>query len=190
MAARKWWMAMALAVMVTPVLGGAAAQAEDAVPVLEKLAPAGTITVKDDKSCFDLQVTGNGFEPNEQIQLNVGTDRAMGVLKGAPVTVTTDTNGEITPLWLHPCQITTHGAIERDFTCTANDVERGDCQEHQIGDVITSGSRWRSTQVWVQASREVPAEPHPDDGSPYLGNEPYWKPVTHVTWPLEITSLK
>ncbi|MFC8919505.1 hypothetical protein ACFT5C_27440 [Streptomyces sp. NPDC057116] len=151
-------MAMVVAATVSPALGGVPAQAGDAKPTLEKVAAMGMVVAQDDKSRFDLRIKGHGFEPGEKIKLDVGTDQAVGVLSGAPVMVTVDKNGNIPEMDLHPKGITTHGSTEKDFTCKAEDVERGRCKEHEIGNGVQEGSVWRSTTVHVAAYREVQSD--------------------------------
>ncbi|MFD8145332.1 hypothetical protein [Streptomyces sp. NPDC059708] len=203
MSGRRWW---AVAVVVPAVLvpaasGGVPAQARPAAaagPVLEKIAPAGDIEVADDKSCFTVTVRGTGFPAGREVVLDVGTDRAMGVLRGAPVRVTPDEAGAFGPTAFTPCGVTTHGSTESDFTCTQERVRNGDCREQQVGVVLTKGSRWHSTLVKVAAAHEVvevmdPKERECDDPDicqdvqsvPEKRTVRKW--LAEVSWPLKVT---
>ncbi|MFB6690063.1 hypothetical protein ACFCX3_06025 [Streptomyces virginiae] len=71
--------------------------------------------------------------PGETIRMEVGTDQAEGVLRGAPVTVTVDEHGNIAERTLTPCGVTTHVSTETDFTCKVENVEREQCRNDQIG---------------------------------------------------------
>ncbi len=117
---------LVVAAVMPVVVAGVPAQARvgaaASAPVLEKIAPQGAVEVADDKSCFTVTVKGSGFVPGEATRLDVGTDQARGVLRGAPVTVTPDAEGNFGPTTFTPCGVTTHGSTESDFTCTLTHV--------------------------------------------------------------------
>ncbi|MCI4078888.1 hypothetical protein [Streptomyces sp. MMS21 TC-5] len=163
MSVRRWWPAVLVVAAVMPVVvAGVPAQARvgaaASAPVLEKIAPQGAVEVADDKSCFTVTVKGSGFVPGEATRLDVGTDQARGVLRGAPVTVTPDAEGNFGPTTFTPCGVTTHGSTESDFTCTLTHVDLKECREDQVGDVLQKGGRWFSSKVivWAIANRPDP----------------------------------
>ncbi|MFG2339767.1 hypothetical protein [Streptomyces yangpuensis] len=213
-AGRAWWTAALLvsAVVVPALLAGAPAQAEQETaaltPVLEKVSPAGTIEVVDDHTCFTVTVKGRGFTPDvvttteegeevhsQAVTLEAGTDQAMGVLRGAPVTVYPDANGTFERTFT-PCGLTTHGSTESDFTCKPADVDRGDCKEYEVGDVKQKGGRWFSRIVKVTATHD-PCTATADETSCDMNRmhgdgDTKLLPVHlgEVTWPLKVTGKK
>ncbi|MFF4293446.1 hypothetical protein ACFY0N_07285 [Streptomyces vinaceus] len=212
-AGRTWWTAaLVSAVVVSALLAGAPAQAtqENAAPapVLEKVSPAGTIEVVDDHSCFTVTVRGRGFTPDvvtttedgeevhsQAITPEAGTDQAMGVLRGAPVTVYPDAKGTFERTFT-PCGLTTHGSTESDFTCKGADVEHGDCKEYEVGDVKQKGGRWFSRVVKVTATHD-PCTATADENSCSMsrmrgegGMKLLPVDLGEVTWPLKVTGKK
>ncbi|MFE2165888.1 hypothetical protein ACFXB3_12590 [Streptomyces sp. NPDC059447] len=206
----RWSMAAVVvsAVLVSAAAGGVSAQARPAAaaaaaagPVLEKIAPAGAVEVPDDKSCFTLTVKGTGFPAGRELVLDVGTDQAMGVLRGAPVRVTPDQAGAFGPTTFTPCGVTTHGSTESDFTCTDDRVRNGDCVKEQKGDVLQKGGRWFSRIVKVVAFNEEvevmdPKERECDD--PDICQDVHSVPerrtvrkwLAEADWPLKVTGTK
>ncbi|MFE5723692.1 hypothetical protein [Streptomyces erythrochromogenes] len=212
-AGRTWWTAALVSAVVVPaLLAGAPAQAKQEsaalAPVLEKVSPAGTIEVVDDLSCFTVAVRGRGFTPDvvtttergeevhsQAVTLEAGTDQAMGVLRGAPVTVYPDANGTFEETFT-PCGVTTHGSTESDFTCKPADVERGDCKDYEVGDVKQKGGRWFSRVVKVTATHD-PCTATADERSCSMnrrqrdGDRKLFRVrLGEVTWPLKVTGKK
>ncbi|MFE2156138.1 hypothetical protein ACFXAO_39595 [Streptomyces lavendulae] len=198
--------------MVPVLAGGSSAQtrAEDAPagPVLERVAPVGAVEVADDKSCFTLTVRGRGFVPDvvskgkdgstlhsQEVSLSVGTDQAMGVLRGAPVSVYPDADGVFEKTFT-PCGVTTHGSTESDFTCDAKKVEDGHCEEWEVGNVKQSGGRWVSRLVKVVATHEPCLGVEKDERRACFkkhgtkGNFTGTQTLGRVTWPLKVTGKK
>ncbi|MFF0549458.1 hypothetical protein ACFYUL_10890 [Streptomyces sp. NPDC004311] len=205
-----WVSAVVASLVLVPVLaGGSAAQARgEAVeggPVLERVAPVGAVEVEDDKACFTLTVRGRGFVPDvvskagdgatlhsQEVRLAVGTDQAMGVLSGAPVSVYPDADGAFEKTF-RPCGVTTHGSTESDFTCTAKDAEHERCEEWEVGDVKQSGGRWVSRLVQVVATHEPCLAVEKADRRACLkkhgtkDNFTGTQTLGRVTWPLKVT---
>ncbi|MEU8779305.1 hypothetical protein [Streptomyces sp. NPDC048606] len=204
---------MAGLVVVPVVAGGSSAQtrgdgAAGPGPVLERVFPAGAVEVADDKSCFTLTVRGRGFVPDvvskgrdgkalhsQEVRLAVGTDQAMGVLRGAPVSVYPDADGAFETTFT-PCGVTTHGSKESDFTCTAKDVEHERCEEWEVGDVKQTGDRWVSRLVKVVATHEPCLAVEKADRRSCLkkhgtkSNFTGTQTLGRVTWPLTVTGTK
>ncbi|MET8755891.1 hypothetical protein ABZW32_38230 [Streptomyces sp. NPDC004667] len=168
----------------------------------------GAVEVEDDKSCFTLTVRGRGFVPDvvskakdgstlhsQEVRLSVGTDQAMGVLRGAPVTVFPDADGKFEETFT-PCGVTTHGSTESDYTCDAKKVKDEHCEEWEIGDVKQSGGRWVSRLVQVVATHEPCLAVPKDDRRDCFRKHGTKTNVTgtqtlgRVTWPLKVTGKR
>ncbi|MEV0246786.1 hypothetical protein AB0H76_09380 [Nocardia sp. NPDC050712] len=151
---------------VTAVLAGitlaapaaSAEPADDFHPQLEKISPDGTISVRDDKDCFTASVKGSGFAPGKPGKIQVGTDIAMGTLRGDDVAFTADKDGNFGPVNLQPCGLTTHYSTEQNHTCTDEDLRPSsssqwseECEGHGKGAVVQSGQRHFATTVVISA---------------------------------------
>ncbi|CAM5653023.1 hypothetical protein SAVIM40S_03061 [Streptomyces avidinii] len=60
------------------------------------------------------------------VRLEIGTDQAMGVLRGEPGPVHPDKDGTFESTFT-PCGVTTHGSTETDHVCTQKDVDESTC---------------------------------------------------------------
>jgi|GEM_PF-4997901 len=137
---------------------------------LEKVSPADAVTVRDDHDCFTLEFKGHGFPPvviedgqdavRVPVQLRVGTDRAMGALRGESTTVLPDEAGDFDPVTMNPCGITTHGSNEQDYVCKAEDLQKNSrwydkCREIGKGGRVQGGGEWKSSKVIVIATQAI-----------------------------------
>ncbi|MFF4448341.1 hypothetical protein [Streptomyces sp. NPDC001502] len=196
-----WWAAVLVSAALVPVaagVSGALPTAAGAGPALERVEPTGAVEVVDDHSCFEVTVKGHGFDPGSEVVLEVGTDQAMGVLRGAPVTVNPGKLGNFGPKTFKPCGLTTHGSTGSDHKCTDTEAKNGECL---LGTVVAgSGGRWVSNKVRVVAVtykeeiRAVPAvpTPGPDGEEPRMVNRKVKvrTVLAEVSWPLKVTGTK
>ncbi|MFJ6797303.1 hypothetical protein [Streptomyces sp. NPDC091268] len=127
--------------------------------------------------------------------LDVGTEQAMGVLRGAPVTVHPGKDGTFESTFT-PCGVTTHGSTETDHVCRQKDVDASTCPTHSVGDVEQRGRRWVSSKVRVVAHDEPCMRGTSADRGQCeerkVGGEfdLYPQALAEVSWPLKVTGRK
>ncbi|MFC9439249.1 hypothetical protein [Nocardia sp. NPDC057030] len=128
----------------------------DPEPRLEKVSPA-EISVKNDHDCFTAVFKGSGFMPGKTVDLRIGTDAAMGALRGDTTTAVPDQAGNFESSF-NTCGLTTHGSTFSDHTCTKADYDVSSswysaCKPYSAGIVVKNGTRWVSRKVVVNAEQ-------------------------------------